>query len=113
MTQKGNSFGVEVETEIDLGTAKIGDPIPYEFKGKNWNTHIVKIKQTPACGCTTAEEDTILVLPEQEFSIKGTLSPRKNKGHVTKTVTLTFNSKAGDLEDKKGQIILTFHVYVQ
>ncbi len=83
------------EKEFDFGEIQNGTPVEHLFKFKNTgDAPLVIVNAKASCGCTVPEYSKTPVAPGEEGELLVKFNGR-GKGTVSKTVTITANTKTG------------------
>jgi len=83
------------EKEFDFGEIENGTPVEHVFKFKNTgDAPLVIVDAKASCGCTVPSYSKTPVAPGEEGELLVKFNGR-GKGTVSKTVTITANTKAG------------------
>ncbi len=83
------------EKEFDFGEIDNGTPVEHLFKFKNTgDAPLVIVNAKASCGCTVPEYSKTPVAPGEEGELLVKFNG-KGKGTVSKTVTITANTKTG------------------
>ena len=94
---KATQFAVMefAEKEFDFGEIDNGTPVEHLFKFKNTgDAPLVIVNAKASCGCTVPEYSKTPVAPGEEGELLVKFNGR-GKGTVSKTVTITANTKTG------------------
>ncbi len=94
---KASQFAVMefYEKEFDFGEIQNGTPVEHLFKFKNTgDAPLVIVNAKASCGCTVPEYSKTPVAPGEEGELLVKFNGR-GKGVVSKSVTITANTKAG------------------
>jgi hypothetical protein len=96
--KKGEYPQIEIENaNFDFGTINQGDKVEHVFKFKNTGKNDLIVTNAQAsCGCTVPEWTKDYIKPGGEGQIKIVFNSEGKSGEVTKTVTLTTNTEAGN-----------------
>lgn len=83
------------EKEFDFGEIQNGTPVEHLFKFKNTgDAPLVIVNAKASCGCTVPEYSKTPVAPGEEGELLVKFNGR-GKGVVSKSVTITANTKTG------------------